>query len=55
MKHFEKGGVVVTYHKKAGFLPGEPEEFADEILKDRIESLEEEIGSIKKTLMKRKN
>ena len=54
MKHYEKGGVIVTYHKKAGFLPGEPEEFADEILKDRIESLDKEIASIKEILMRRK-
>jgi integrase len=55
MKHYEKGGVVVTYHKKAGFLPGEPEEFSEKILKDRIESLEKEIADIKQTLIKRKN
>jgi len=54
MKHYEKGGVVVTYHKKAGFLPGEPEEFSDEILKDRIESLDKEIANLKEILIKRK-
>jgi len=31
-----------------------PEEFADEILKDRIESLDKEIASIKEILMRRK-
>ena len=55
VKHFEKGGVVVTYYSKTGFIPKYLiEEVADEGLLKRIETDEKEIETIKKVLDKRK-
>jgi integrase len=54
MNHFQKGGVVVTYHEATNFLPGELEEIADEVLTKHKAELEEEAKKIDELLKQRK-
>jgi len=54
MKHFEKGGAVVTYYSKAGFLPKEVEEVADEALERQKEKFLKEAEKIDKVLRRRR-
>jgi hypothetical protein len=53
MRHYQKGGVVVTYHTSTGFLPGELEEFSDEVLAKHQKDLQREAADIAKLLRKR--
>lgn len=53
MKHLQKGGLVVTYHSSAGFLPRELKEFSDEILAEYQRDLLEEADKIAELLRKK--
>jgi hypothetical protein len=53
MKHFQKGGLVVTCHSSAGFLLGELKEFSDEILAEYQRDLLEEADKIAELLRKK--
>ena len=53
IQHFKKGGLVVTYHNSAGFLPGELEEFSEEVLAQRKRDLEQEAKKIAEMLKRR--
>jgi len=55
MKYFKKGGAVVTYHSNSGFLPGDLEDFANETLTNRVDTITKEIADIQNILKKRKN
>jgi site-specific recombinase XerD len=54
MKHYQKGGLVVTYHTSTGFLPGELEEFSNKILAGHKRDLEKEAQKIDALLKQRK-
>jgi integrase len=54
MKHYQQGGLVVTYHRSTGFLPGELEEFSDDILVQQKKDLEKEAEEITRLLNQRK-
>jgi len=53
MKYFQKGGLVVTYHSSAGFLPEELKEFSDENLAEYQRDLLEEADKIAELLRKK--
>lgn len=54
MRYYQKGSLVVTYHTSTGFLPGELEEFSNEVLAQRKRDLEKEAQKIVELLKQRK-
>jgi integrase len=53
IQYYKKGGVVVGYHSSTGFLPGELEEIADEVLAKHQAELQAEAAKIDEVLKRK--
>lgn len=54
IRYFRMGGVVVTYNRKSGFLPGELKDITIEALERPKKSLKAELEEIEEELERRK-